>query len=229
MKSILLCFTLLILLANCKTKELKSENNIDFCHNDSIRNDFEENLAYPKNKKDVIDFEDFNFRFFQTKKLPDFFDQWFSYQLFGLEECPLKNKRIDQYRFLWLRSFEKPVCISLKKNYKNIELNVKICDGFGGYHCGKLIENVTVKLKDSIWVNFEKIVKYNSFWKFSDFKENNGSDGSYFVLEAITKSGKYHVVARWSPDYNSELSAKKIGNICNYLLWIAKKNTKVKW
>lgn len=213
----------------CYTNRVKTDTKNNFCKNDSIRKYFKENLANSKNEQDYPKYLKFKYRYFEKKNLPDDYNQWFSYHLFGLEECPLNHAKRDQYRFLMLPSFSKPICINLIKNRKNTVINVKVCDGYGGYHCGKLIEDVTVKLNDSIWNNFEKIVNYNSFWKLSPYMETNGGDGTYYVIEAVKTSGKHHIVARWSPDYNKEKSARKIGIIGNYLIWIAKKHTKVKW
>lgn len=219
---------LLIALTSCNTNRVNTDTENNFCNNDSIRKDFRKNLAYPKNEQDYPKYLEFNYRYYEKKKLPDDCNQWISYHLFGLEECPLNPELRDQYRFLMLPSFSNPICINLIKNRNNTVLNVKVCDGYGGYHCGKLIEDVTVELNDSIWKNFEKIVNYNSFWNFSPYLETNGGDGTYYVIESVKTNGRHHIVVRWSPEYNKEESAKKIGVICNYLLWIAKKHTKVK-
>src|SRR5260221_5614308 len=53
-----------------------------------------------------------------------------------VEEGEAKNKRT--FRFTWLRTFDRPVCVTLVAG-DQIKLTLKELDGKGGYKLGKLV------------------------------------------------------------------------------------------
>ena len=76
---------LFVALTSCNTNQDNTDNENNFCNNDSIRKDFRENLAYSEKEQDYPNYLKFNYRYYEKKNLPDDCNQWISYHLFGLE------------------------------------------------------------------------------------------------------------------------------------------------
>ena len=58
--------------------------------------------------------------FHEIQDLHDFKEKWYSYHLKAMNEPSLvelcQSRDIHSYRFLWLRSFNKPLCVCMKIN-----------------------------------------------------------------------------------------------------------------
>lgn len=73
-------------------------------------------------------------------KYDTFVVNWYSEQLYAMEEPLLFNKTMDKevFRFTWLRTFDNPISIRIEKHKDKYRLFWKLCDGAGGYVPGDL-------------------------------------------------------------------------------------------
>jgi hypothetical protein len=139
---------------------------------------------------------------------------------------------VEIYRFTWLRSFHKPVCITARIETAKVALTVKVLDGKGGYEVGKV---ATEKKLDVAYKNFKPFLSLldeaeyrhmvvaasgqgDWFWD-SDRKVwirayRGGKDGATWMLEYCT-AGRYFFAERWSP------SKSRFGKACLQLLLLA--------
>jgi len=143
---------------------------------------------------------------------------WYGRELAAMNEPSLfesrDDKKLHAYRFLWLRSFHRPVSVRLSINSGGDGFVVtKMTDGKGG-RGGKLIVDSKINLDRShIEEVMEKLQALN-FWSMQT-EESSGTaerrdalgqskatiphvDGAQWILEGA-QNGKYHVVDRWSP------------------------------
>jgi hypothetical protein len=136
-----------------------------------------------------------------------FKQDWYSHELKKLEEPSLleesKNRLSESYRFLWLRTFHRPLAIrlDLRLNGSGI-LTTKVADGEAGFpHTVKhLIENVARPLSREQTRALLAQVRRTDFWSLpSHVDDQAGTDGAEWIIEGV-KEGRYHVVHRWSPE-----------------------------
>jgi hypothetical protein len=139
---------------------------------------------------------------------PESMNQWYSDNLRALREPSLwetskKDVGVEQYRFLYLRSFHHPISIRLVVNPdKTATLISKETSGKGGKP-GRLIRNRDSHLGKLQTEAFLTSLNDLSFWKLpTSLVENNDVvqlDGAQWILEG-TKEGHYRIIDRWSPD-----------------------------
>jgi len=135
----------------------------------------------------------------------DFKANWYSAQLRALEEPSLfelaSNPLSHSYRFLWLRTFNHPIAIRVDiKPDGTGTLMIKMASGAGGYAPGTLIENTSQALDETQIRSFLALVDRVNFWTVPNpVDDQAGTDGSQWIIEGL-KSGKYHVVDRWTPE-----------------------------
>ena len=152
-----------------------------------------------------------------TEKSSHFKEQWYSDQLRALKEPSLwelsKTQTTETYRFLWLRSFHRPISVRLDINQHGTALlTIKATDGQGGYNPGALVMNKSHALtrEQTNWaLDRIKAVGYWGLPSFEKPKEGVGPngektveislDGARWILEGV-KDGKYQVTDRWSPE-----------------------------
>lgn len=78
---------------------------------------------------------------------------WYSAHLDAMEERPLREAVStggEAYRFLWLRTFHRPVVIRVVARNGQIVLETKETDGHGGYAPGRWADHV-----QGCWTNTE--------------------------------------------------------------------------
>jgi len=133
-------------------------------------------------------------------------DRWYVPHLAAMKEPSLwelsKNQSDEVYRFLWLRTFNRPVSARLEVAADGSgELIVKVLSGRGGYSPGHLIENRKIKVEKESVDHFLELLGKAGFWDLPTEQEMNGigCDGAQWIIEAA-KNRQYHVVDRWSPD-----------------------------
>lgn len=136
-----------------------------------------------------------------------FMAHWFSGQLSALEEPSLlamsKDKSLQSYRFLWLRTFHHPVAVRVDiRSDGSATLTTKIADGAGGYEPGKLTTNTSRLLSQQETAGMLAAIKDSGFWPLSGPIPRDpgsfGTDGSEWCIEGVN-DGTYHMVTRWSP------------------------------
>jgi len=153
----------------------------------------------------------------------DFEQNWYSSSLYSFKEPILYTKTDSKtiYRLLWLRSFHKPVCFTMKKFNGTYFLNAKTLDrqpvfypqieGKGKDKNGKwildttqradrfaLIDFDTIKvLTSGRWNDIENYISKLDFWNspVADPDDDQSTDGSNWILEG-RKNGKYHFINR---------------------------------
>jgi hypothetical protein len=133
-------------------------------------------------------------------------ERWYVPHLRAMNEPSLwelsKSQTAESYRFLWLRTFNRPVSarLTVAKDGSG-ELSIKVLSGSGGYKPGYLIQDRSTKVaKDSV-DHFLQLLGKANFWSAPTEETENGTvglDGAQWIIEA-TREGRYHVVDRWSP------------------------------
>lgn len=109
---------IIILLTSCKTKTNPSQNNLM---------SIPEKLSLPK---DSLSFY-FPLNSFSNKPdLDSFIQNWYSSALYSFKEPHLSQDYVGHsiYRFLWLRSFHRPVVFTLHLRDAHVWLNTKMLD-----------------------------------------------------------------------------------------------------
>jgi hypothetical protein len=170
--------------------------------------------------------------------------KWYANALTILREPSLlgeaqtqRGEKTQVYRFLWLRTFHRPISVRLTINIENDGfVTVRSTDGRGGYKLGNLILDETQKIGKADVQNVLDRLHDMGFWSMqteddrtSDEPDQGeprlrvvGVDGAQWVLEGVA-DGEYHVVDRWSPlDPTIRVAAnKKFAGLCRYLLRLA--------
>ncbi|GMT49089.1 MAG: hypothetical protein IEMM0008_0628 [bacterium] len=152
--------------------------------------------------------------YFPKNKMGESYAKWYSKHLRKMNEPILytvTNKKIEIYRFTWLRTFHHPIMIRVYQSGKKSFLIAKELSGAGGYDPGEMKHNVKRQLHKKEWQNILTHVKRSSYWFLKTKIDDLGLDGAQWIMEGV-KKGKYHVVDRWSPEKGS------YRELCLYLL-----------
>lgn len=142
--------------------------------------------------------------FGEREDIDKFASEWYSSHLKALEEPSIyslkegKNRRM--YRFLWLRSFHRPIVVRIKilEDGSGI-LIAKMTDGAGGYKPGKIVTSTKKKLAQKQVDTFLNLLANGNFWELASWERLIGMDGAAWIIEGLD-NGNYHLVDRWSPD-----------------------------
>jgi hypothetical protein len=163
----------------------------------------------------------------ETMYFPKGSERWYPKHLEAMKEPSLfqqsTNKTVEQYRFLWLRTFHKPIAVRVRKDSAGITLRVVRLSGAGGYAPGRIEHDESLVLTADQWDGFLKLLSKSSFWDSpSAEKDVRGLDGARWILEGQA-AGKYHVVDRWSPSADSDKRhLESFVACCRYLLTLSK-------
>jgi hypothetical protein len=139
--------------------------------------------------------------------------EWYSAELAALHEPSVWKSSSEQpqaeaYRFLWLRSFNAPICIRLTiKEDGTGSLTTKEGSVHGGTEFGKLtrVETRTVS-KEQMKVFLDR-VRTVKFWNIrSPGNDFGGTDGSQWIIEGV-RQGKYKLVDVWSAPTSDPIHA----------------------
>ena len=106
----------------------------------------------------------------------------------------------SSYRFLWLRSFHKPVSVRLDIRSDGTGIvTIKVGAKPGVSSGGGTILTTTKTLTKQNVDSFRDRIESDGFWKLpSQVEPVSGPDGARWILEG-SKGGEYHVVHRWAP------------------------------
>jgi hypothetical protein len=156
---------------------------------------------------------------FDDSATDQYMGDYYSGHLRNLDEPSLLRLSADagmeSYRFLWLRAFDPPIVIRLDVKADGTgTVTAKIADGQSGFPatCRKVVKNVSRAVTREQVQGFRALMGRMDFWSIAtneDPMDVAEDDGSEWVIEAV-KGGKYHVVARWSPDVNQSPGSKAI-------------------
>ncbi|MGC3977797.1 MAG: hypothetical protein QM751_05900 [Paludibacteraceae bacterium] len=171
---------------------------------------------FPEIETNIIKEKNSSYRI-ETKIISGSYDEfvvnWYSSHLHAMKEPLLFNRKITKeiYRFTWLRTFHKPICIRFEKDNDNYAITWKMLSGEGGYDPGKLLLNKSKKLTEKEWDLFKTYLKTSNFWQMELGRNSMGTDGAEWILEGVTPE-QYRVVTVWSPEKGD------FYNVCNYLI-----------
>ena len=135
-----------------------------------------------------------------------FESDWYGQHLQALQEPAIWNMPLSEhesiYRFLYLPSFGRPVCIRLNFTHTDddILITLKLSNGRGGVERGSLIYQETKLLSKDNLIDFISLIDDMDFWDTPTHgsRELLSLDGAEYILEARSK-GTYHIVTRTSP------------------------------
>lgn len=159
----------------------------------------------------------------ESGSLKNFGARWYSKYLRAMTEPSLseasKDKALVAYRFLWLRTFHRPVAIRLTiRTDETGLLTGKVTSGRGGYEPGHLSQKVSVEVTTAEVQQFLSLLQKASFWTSQTEVIVTGVvnlDGAQWILEGV-QGGNYHVVDRGGPDKDD------YSRVCLYLLELSK-------
>lgn len=134
------------------------------------------------------------------KDLNDFTNEWYSEELFALNEEALYHSEDEIYRFSYFPAFSNPIVVRIKINDDGIaEINYKVGNGNADAHSGGILKSATAELNKNETQEFIDLLSTNAYWNLPKEIERSGPDGSEVVIEGI-KDGEYHIVNRWVPE-----------------------------
>jgi hypothetical protein len=137
----------------------------------------------------------------------------------GICAAQARFEGLESYRFLWMRSFHRPILIEVTfSSNSDVRAVYKELDGAGGYELGQLAKVLTIDVDELLLQEVEdaelveaivESIRETSqiqFWDLSS-RVDNGSirlDGANWLVEGV-RGGKCHLVERWSPSPGEEL------------------------
>lgn len=142
--------------------------------------------------------------FHEIQAVHDFIAKWYSSHLESMNEPSFfdlrQDRKIHSYRFLWLRSFDKPVCVRIEINSDGSAWLVsKMTKGIGGSGPGEIFIDATYPLSKNKAKTLLSCLENADFWNLTTKDDLQGNDGAQWIIEGV-KNGKYHIVDRWSPE-----------------------------
>lgn len=142
-----------------------------------------------------------------------FINGWYSRHLEAMNELPLSSleNEDESYRFLWLRTFHRPVAIHVWRAGDRHFLVLKRLNGRGGYAPGTSDLYWARSLSENDWDAFMLHLEHSAYWLMPTEDDRMFQDGAQWILEGY-REGRYHVVDRQSPDSGAYRDA------CMYLL-----------
>ena len=149
----------------------------------------------------------------ETPRFARLLNGWYSRQLEAMNERPLSalENEDESYRFLWLRTFHKPVAIHVWRAGAQHFVVVKRLNGRGGYDPGRFDLYWSHSLSENEWDAFMLHLEYAEYWLMPTEEKSLMFDGAQWIMEGY-REGRYHVVDRKSPDTGAYRDA------CLYLL-----------
>ncbi len=131
----------------------------------------------------------------ERKQLHDFVAKWYSKHLRVMDELPFFKLAADAsahvYRFLWLRTFDRPVCIVFRVHSDGSgKLRLKVTDGQGGYKPGKLVVDDSKSISREKTQEWLTVLGQARFWELPHSEVSSMLDGANWVLEAV-KGGSH--------------------------------------
>jgi hypothetical protein len=134
-----------------------------------------------------------------------FVSDWYGKHLVAMNEPSLWAAALrgeTAYRFLWLRTWGRPIAVRVTFDGANARLFATRLSGDGGYDPGKVDVHRERDLETTAIHRVEAAFSAASFDRI-DVEGKMGADGAQWVLERA-KDGVYRLVERWSPHDNAE-------------------------
>jgi hypothetical protein len=124
---------------------------------------------------------------------------WYSRALHAMGEPSLScgTSGPESYRFLWLRTWGRPVAVRFRADAA--ALDVVELDGAGGYDPGKVLRKASEHLGPADSAALRSALEAAAIWSMPPESTRMGLDGAQWILEA-RREGEYRVIDRWSPE-----------------------------
>lgn len=126
----------------------------------------------------------------------------YSRHLSAIGERPLKPSQSGRaYRFLWLRSFHRPISVRVELGEGGARVVAVEFDWLDGYGSGRVLRRQETALTARQAEAFESDLRAEGFWTLpphDDERDRHILDGAEWVIEAATT--QYRVVTRRSPE-----------------------------
>ncbi len=180
----------------------------------------------PPLNKDIQSFDEHNpaldkNTYFPKDKMDNDRNTWYSPYLYAMKEpilYKISDNNIEIYRFTWLRSFHKPVCIRVIKSNNIMKIYIKVLSNERGFKPAKLIVSSQSNLTTSEWAKIIYHTKKSNFWNYKPedpFENEDNLDGAQWIMEGLRK-GHYHLLDNWSPKKGA------YRDMCLYFLKLSK-------
>lgn len=153
-------------------------------------------------KSDAADFF-FQAGFFYDHPDDDAFQRdWYSQHLAAMKAPSLscgKPAAAETYRFLWLRTFDRPASVKITMNGADARIETIILSGAGGYEPGSIARRLERRLSAEERRRFAATIASTTYWTLPKNVKDFGFDGAQWIIEA-RRGDDYHFVERWSPE-----------------------------
>ncbi len=134
---------------------------------------------------------------------------WYSRELAALHEPRLADavgSDGEGYRFLWLRSFDSPIAVRVQRSGTDLVVTTSQTSGSAFFKAPALVRRDSVQLPRAAWEELQHELDTEEFWNLPRTSSRTGLDGDQWILEGI-RSGRYHIVDRWTPEAEGEGAA----------------------
>jgi hypothetical protein len=144
----------------------------------------------------------------RAQSIDQFVSDWYGKQLAAMNEPSLWAAAVHgetAYRFLWLRTWGRPIAVRVTVDGVRARLFVTRFSGSGGYDPGEIDVHRERELEARDVGVIEAALSTASFDTI-DTQGTMGADGAEWVLERA-KGGVYRMVERWTPRHNPKYAA----------------------
>jgi hypothetical protein len=161
-------------------------------------------------------------RFFQTHYPGIKAKNWNDPFPYVFKEEYVDTTRIDSskrwFRLMVNPLFRTPYCFVLEKRSNQSILITKMTNGLGGQNTGRLVFDMELPAKDSLFNYVFNELDNLSFWSLpgQDTSCLRGYAGEAWIFEAI-QDGKYNYIIRWGPDKCGNDTSRTLGKIAKAL------------
>ena len=103
------------------------------------------------------------------------------------------------YRFLWLRTFDRPVVVTVTfTDDGRAEVRSKVFSGQSGFGFGQIEQEVTITNQSAA---VAALITDLDRWMphVPEFNGDFGADGAMWMIDGV-RDEKYYIVHRWSPE-----------------------------
>jgi hypothetical protein len=127
------------------------------------------------------------------------------------------NQEVESYRFLWGRTFHRPISVRLDiRPGRSGLLTTRIGQGETGSPASLKgsAQTSTGELTNDQVESFRALFKAVNFWTTTPYGHGDqaGTAGSTWLVEAL-QAGQYHLMQRWSPIDSSEPDKEAVKRI----------------
>jgi hypothetical protein len=125
--------------------------------------------------------------------------------LVAMQEPPLATftESSELYRFVWLRSWDAPVCVRISRDGSEGSIATKVLEKYEGPTYGPLTHSSERHLAKDEMSHLAEMLDAASFWSAPAERDWVTLDGAGWMLEGL-RGGTHHIVKRNSPAKDGE-------------------------